>query len=535
MKRFIFSVILLLATFQLFAQIGGIQYQAVILDNDNPTPNGQLNYLADKELIVRFTIKDKNDKIEYQEEHKTKTDAFGLLSATIGRGTITAESPMHSREIFFDDGTKLVDEGRDFIEISWDGTQKVLTVEVSLDRTLQNFKEIDKQELSFVPYAFHKDITAFGTMDIEGTTNLNNNLTVRRKSPVNLSGTLTVEKETQLEGQLNVNADTQFNDYVVINNEREGDEEEAYSLVVEGKDQGMLIKIDEQTSGDYNYITFDGYSRIRSETSANFGSISGKTVADAASDPEYIFTNVLYVGNLTTQIIASVLALIETPLSAGTTFIEIMKLIALGVEILGYNAFALTDIGVSYNSAWGDYAEWLERADVNEQITFGEIVGVHDGKISKNIEGAEQILVISKAPIVLGNIPKSEEEVELGEKVAFMGQVPVWVEGVVKQGDYIVAKGDGIAMAVSYDNLTIEMMPKIIGKAWHSNILPEKKLVLTVVGLETNEWQKLMQKNTQLINALEQEMQDLDNKIKSSNQRLFDVYLKHKAENGVKE
>ncbi|MBE0643211.1 MAG: hypothetical protein IH600_03960 [Bacteroidetes bacterium] len=45
--------------------------------------------------------------------------------------------------------------------------------------------------------------------------------------------------------------------------------------------------------------------------------------------------------------------------------------------------------GVAFNSGGADYAEWLEREDPNDKFVFGDIVGVHAGKISRRIEDAD--------------------------------------------------------------------------------------------------------------------------------------------------
>ena len=87
-------------------------------------------------------------------------------------------------------------------------------------------------------------------------------------------------------------------------------------------------------------------------------------------------------------------------------------------------AGCLSNGGIVYASGNGDYAEWLEMENVNEEILKTDIVGVRGGKISKNTTNAEQIMVVSTSPIVLGAEP-STDKVENFRQVAFMGQVPV--------------------------------------------------------------------------------------------------------------
>ncbi len=67
----------------------------------------------------------------------------------------------------------------------------------------------------------------------------------------------------------------------------------------------------------------------------------------------------------------------------------------------------------------------------------GEIVGIHQGSIKYQTEEAEQLMVVSRMPIILGNMPQYGKESEY-EKVVFMGQVPVFVLEL-KMGDFILS------------------------------------------------------------------------------------------------
>jgi len=124
-------------------------------------------------------------------------------------------------------------------------------------------------------------------------------------------------------------------------------------------------------------------------------------------------------------------------------------------------------LGVTYETGSGDYAEWLERLDEEEQMEPGDIVGVFAGKISKTTVDAQQLFVLSQTPVVVGNMPPEAEE-HLYEKVAFMGQVPVKVSGQVKPGDYIIPSGfeDGTGIAVPPELMTADEFSKVVGRAW---------------------------------------------------------------------
>ncbi len=96
-------------------------------------------------------------------------------------------------------------------------------------------------------------------------------------------------------------------------------------------------------------------------------------------------------------------------------------------------------------------------------------------------------MVISTNPIIIGNRPKDLPEDESGYyKVAFIGQVPVKVTGVVSSGDYLLASGedDGSAIAKSASELRASDTAHIIGRAWDSSEDTGEKLVNAAVGLD---------------------------------------------------
>lgn len=181
---------------------------------------------------------------------------------------------------------------------------------------------------------------------------------------------------------------------------------------------------------------------------------------------------------------------------------------------LGKEAFdfyrATDNIGVLYSSGHGDYAEWLEREDVNEQIGYGDIIGIRGGKISLSVEDAEQVMVVSKAPIVLGNIPAPGKE-RYGNNVAFIGQVPVKVMGPVKTGDFIIANPStpGYGMAIPENEITADQMTLAVGKSWETNLTPGFKFVNTIVGMHNNGWATPVTKLQQRIDAQEAALEAL--------------------------
>ena len=166
------------------------------------------------------------------------------------------------------------------------------------------------------------------------------------------------------------------------------------------------------------------------------------------------------------------------------------------------------NIGVEYSSGNGDYAEWLERADAKEEISYGDIVAVKGGKISKDLSGAEQIMAVSKKPIVLGNIP-DESKTKLGNNIAFMGQIPVKVIGAVQSGDYIVAKSNipGYGVAVHPKDMKVEDFKLAVGRSWDSNLKEGPKMVNTVVGVHNHDF-------INIIGGLQQKADQADERLK---------------------
>jgi hypothetical protein len=149
--------------------------------------------------------------------------------------------------------------------------------------------------------------------------------------------------------------------------------------------------------------------------------------------------------------------------------------------------------GVAFNSGSADYAEWIEKEFSDERLSFGDVVGVSAGKVSKKLNNASHFMVISKAPMILGNLPPQGENLDDYAKVAFMGQVPVKVRGRVSAGDYLLAlREDGTATAKSESEMKTSDFRRIVGIAWEGSkegYSNDKTVqyILTAVGLNQND------------------------------------------------
>lgn len=140
----------------------------------------------------------------------------------------------------------------------------------------------------------------------------------------------------------------------------------------------------------------------------------------------------------------------------------------------------------AFNGGGADYAEWLPQRDPAEHFAKGDVVGVHAGRISRDLRGAEALLVISTDPCLVGNVPGAEGDArENHQIVAFMGQVPVRVLGPVERGDLLVpsGRGDGVALAVAPEDLDPRRIDRVIGRAWESATGPGEHRVNASIGL----------------------------------------------------
>ncbi len=588
MKRLLTNALFFIASVSIFAQTDGISYQAVIIDpNAQEIPGADIEgtILPNTTIAIRFTIYDATNADEFNETHVTETDQYGMINLVIG-------SVNHD----------------EFTRISWDGTAKDLQVEIDFSGLSSDFIELSRQELLFAPYAYHRNITATGTLrvddatnlnselTVEGPTNLNSSLDVNNNNNTKLTGTLNVDGATDLNNSLTVIGKTSLIDSLIVNQSPSlfdgnitvedtatfngpamfnapvdfveitvngpsnlngqvnvncdmdtiGDESNynAYPLLIQGSSQGIGIKVKGSRSGINNYVSF-----WDAETGNMWGRIEGQTIGDLWSDPEHIYETASKASDVVIAVAEGVMQIAEivqagvsltaagtaTTVCAGLgacvtapppSFIvsetaNLVKEIANGVIVaanlvlttadgIAYEAFVHANIGVTYQSGSGDYAEWLPKANPADQFVPGEIVGVIKGFITKSTSGADKVMVVSTNPIVLGNMPQEENEKDY-EKIAFMGQVPVKVIGNVSAGDYILPNilGSGFGTAVHPDKMKVEDFKKIVGVAWADATGAGINIVNVAVGLNTNDMSKVILEQEEKINSLQEQINSL--------------------------
>jgi hypothetical protein len=265
---------------------------------------------------------------------------------------------------------------------------------------------------------------------------------------------------------------------------------------------GIGIQVGNSTpNNNNNFITF------RNANFETIGRIEGQTNSELINSFMYQWETTLAsfkTGYYTGMIIADFAgfddpdaAIVETVMSV----LEAGHTVAKQIQ-LQFN------VGITYESGSGDYAEWLKKSIVEEKYSFGDIVSVNGGVISKHTSFGNQYMVVSLAPIVLGNMPEKGKESSY-EKVAFMGQVPVKVRGLVNKGDIIIPSGlnDGTGIALPRTKLTGEQYKQIIGIAWSSGYSSSGfTLINTIVGVSANIMAEKIAEQDNELNSVKREL-----------------------------
>ncbi|MBL8520102.1 MAG: hypothetical protein JNK75_05455 [Betaproteobacteria bacterium] len=153
--------------------------------------------------------------------------------------------------------------------------------------------------------------------------------------------------------------------------------------------------------------------------------------------------------------------------------------------------------------AGNDFAEYLPKLDLRESFAPGEVVGIRGGKVTRELNGAEQLMVVSTGAIVSGNDP-GEARRDQYVLIAFIGQADVKVAGPVHAGDYLVASGNA-AIAVPPAAMNLTLLPRVVGRAWASSNEPGIKPVRAVVGVDRG--------NEALIASFEDRARNLEERI----------------------
>lgn len=397
-----------------------------------------------------------------------------------------------------------------------------------------------------------------GTLGVKGNFSVNTN----KFTIAALTGNTAVDGTLGVKGNLSVGTDkftvTAATGQVTINANPAGGQSNfaGYPLRVKGSTQGIAIAVTGNRTNANNYVSFwDGngstmWGRIEGETPAEFGNNADYNldrlgfiydVADGALDIVFATTDLFFTATNTVAAATSATACLglgacvtsPIPSLIASSVAQVVVAVAQEITAIAEEAFAVANLvifdqnkvtfqGVTYASGAGDYAEFLLRSDLNEEIEFGDIVGVKGGEISKITTGSEKMMVVSLNPIVLGKLPQQGTE-DAFEKVAFMGQVPVKVFGKVNIGDYIIPSGnnDGIGIAISPSKISAKDIKKIVGVAWSTaENMYGFNLINAAVGLTNNDNNIIVEKLEQKVSDQAKEINVLRQQIAETNNKL---------------
>ena len=138
MKKLVYFLLFLLSTVA-FSQSNTITYQAVIyLPSGQNAPGVNVNNvpMTNKNICLQFSFIDANNRVEYQEEIKVKTDEFGMVNITIGNGD---QSGGYASS---------------FDAIVWDASvQKNLQVALDARGLCNQFEILSNEPIASVPFA----------------------------------------------------------------------------------------------------------------------------------------------------------------------------------------------------------------------------------------------------------------------------------------------------------------------------------------------------------------------------------------------
>jgi hypothetical protein len=359
------------------------------------------------------------------------------------------------------------------------------------------------------------------TLNVDGATTLNSTLNVTNNSATTLTGTLGVTGATTLSSTLGVTGATTLsssltvagtttlnnplnaNGQVTIDADVNGGQgsKSSYPLRVQGSNQGIAITVDGGAENAKNFLTLWDNTGVK-------GRIEGATLGEATSTFEYIWTNLMMAFQIALPTAEAVACGLNVPPDLAEVASNTAAALVAVANLAAYDIEIGNKYGVAFESGSGDYAEWLEKGSVSETFSYGDVVGVRGGKISKNLQNASHVMVVSMSPIVLGNMPKQGVEQNF-EKVAFMGQVPVKVNGVINIGDYIVPSGlnDGFAKGINPSMMTMSDYKNIVGVSWsNSQGKGGFSYVNVAVGINNNDVAEKMLLQQQQIEQMKSEM-----------------------------
>jgi len=358
-----------------------------------------------------------------------------------------------------------------------------------------------------------------GALKVLGGVGIRKGLNVREA--VSFNNTLTVAGITTMDDSLIVKSSSSFvanfknltnqnGIRIQLNNSQPGDAN--HFVEFRNSTGGVVGRIEGENASEYMANPRYQLELQRLSTKVDYAAflIAGATFREAAAIAYVVaaalsFTFCVGLGACTAApiisfIVQSVLELASATVSLASTIVVFEAAKARKQDFLTYTS---NNIGVTYESGSGDYAEWLPKSNAEEAFLPGQIVGLKYGRITKNLDGASKLMVVSTDPVVLGNMPEKVDGMHY-EKVAFLGQVPVYVLGKVNAGDYIIPSGnnDGLGRAVAPDKIIAEDYARVVGVAWSGSTSDAYSLINVAVGMNDGAISKAVVENKNKLEEL---------------------------------
>lgn len=500
-RYYLFLLFLCFSLQPLAAQVTpqGFPYQAMAL-NESGEPQ------ANRTILVHFALwtQEGEKRLEhFQEVQELTTDADGYFSAIIGQG---------------------YERNGHLAEVPWASGRVWLDVQM-VQNPHQPFRQLSSTRLFSVPYALFAE-QAGRLTEIPLDTSLRSTPgpsiywstsgNYMTSPPVHYLGTSDNKDlvfKTNGEVRSIISRDGKFTMKSGVSG---GDgEKSSYPLYVHNSNQGIFIEIDGSRDGGNNFVTFADREGIQ-------GRIQGETESEWRNSTDHEVQNALFglqIVSLTAQAVnlgLTAAGAFASGMGAGAGAGLVIEAVSFGVNLANtitgrsnYMDYHLSNLGVTYKSGGADYGEWLPRME-EMPLRTGQVVGVYPDGVSLNTNGARLFRVVTNQSAVLGNAPLPGEKDQY-EKIAFLGQVPVWVTGPVESGDFIIPSGrnDGVGQAVHPDSMNWGDFRQIVGVAWQDVPDEPLHLVNVAVGLTTDEFSdrvaQLNSKLDQIIAYLQQD------------------------------
>jgi len=427
-------------------------------------------------LHIRVLVKaGEPEQVVYQELHQVQSDSKGLVYLEVGEG---------------------MDPVGSFADIPWTAGNVILETEVITDPS-NPFRISRARQVWSVPYAFHaietgeimtgEEVKLRNAPSIYWLTSGNYGLQEAYPHRLGTNDNRDLVFKTNGITRMVISADGQT--YFHSGGITGGDNSKGnYPMVVEGSTQGVYIEIDENRDSGNNFMTF-------TDTDRTLGAIEGQTESEwRSSEPykdktlEFILTGValgaMIAANTTEAAgwTASTFGIAAGAAKFALVAVTVVESVSFAAAVLEWQTSGQENLGVNYNTGGADYAEYLPLSAGTKNLVAGQVVGVHNGQVSLRTDSTSVVKVVSANPIVLGNLPRDGETEDV-EPIALLGQVPVWVAGPVRAGDYIVPTGnnDGLGRAISPDAMQLADYRRVVGIAWED--APEKGVHQVVTGI----------------------------------------------------